>query len=90
MRIAERLAVIAGDHDQRVLLEAGAADRLEQPRDVAVGLVQHIQVAAEVVSVGGRLANELDQRNARRRVVGVVRLLRPGHQKERLRGIAWR
>jgi hypothetical protein len=87
VRIAERLTVIAGDDDERVLFEAGAADRLEHPRDVPVGFVQHVQIAAEIVGVGHCLAHELDHRRARRRLVGMVRLLRPGHQEKRARRI---
>ena len=85
VRVAERLAVIAGDDDQGVLLEAGAADRLEQPLEVPIGLMQHVEVAIQIVGVGDRIAGERDQRHARRRFVGMVGLLGPGHQEERLR-----
>ena len=77
MRIAERLPVIADDDDERVLIEAGAADAVEQPPEMPVGFVEDVQISVQVVVVGHRLADEIEQRDAGRRLVGMVRLLRP-------------
>ena len=85
VRIAERLTVVARHHDERVVLQPRAPNGVEQPPDMPIGFVQHVQVVIEVVGVGGRLANELDQRNSGRRFIRMMRLLTPGHQEERLR-----
>ena len=46
MRVAERLPVVAGHDDQRVVLKTGGADRVEQASQMRVGLVQDVQIAA--------------------------------------------
>ena len=83
MRIAERLPVIADDHDERVLIEPKAADGVEQPSEMAVGLVQDVEIAIELVLIRHRFALHLEQRDARRRLVRMMRLRRPPHHEER-------
>ena len=88
VRIAERLSMIAGDDDERVLVEAGAADRVEEPSEMAIRLVQDVQIPPEIVLIGHRLAQQLEQRHARRRLIRVMRLRGPRHQEERARRLA--
>ena len=81
VRIPERLPMIARDDNERVLVEARAADGLEEPFEMTIRFVQDVQIAVEVVVVRRRLAQELEHRDAGRRFVRMMRLRGPPHQK---------
>ncbi len=74
MRISERLAMIAGDDDQRVVVEAGLANRVEDASEMAIRFVQDVQIAAEVVDVGHRFAQQIEERDAGVRLVRMMGL----------------
>jgi len=84
VRRAEALPVVAGDDDERVLVEAAFAEAREEPAELTVDLGEGVQVPPQVPVVGrSRSAREeVDDRLARRGVVGMVALLRPEKAEE--------
>ena len=68
---------------ERVVVEAGAANRVEEASEMAIRFVQDVQIAAEVVVVGHRFAQEIEQRDTRRRLIRMMGLRRPRHHEER-------
>ena len=82
VRIAERLPVVAHDDDDRVLVELEAANGVEEPSEMAIGLVQHVQIPFELVLIGHRFALKAQKRDVRRWFVRMMRLRRPSHHEE--------
>src|SRR5262245_65779781 len=89
MRIPKRLSMVSGHDNQRVVGEARSAYELEQPREMTIGFMQHVQVALEVVIVAERVAAEGEHRHVRRRLVRMVRLRGPRHDEEWTRSLAF-
>ena len=75
--------MIADDNDDGVVREAVCADRLEQPLELTIGFVQDVEIAPEIPVVRARFAQQVEQRHTRRRLIGMMRLVGPSHQKER-------
>src|SRR5262249_55289533 len=85
VRLAEALAVVAGDDDERVLGSPALAETVQDAADLTIGFAYRVEVPPEVVRVGRfrPLLEELDERLVRARLVGVVRLAGPGQDEER-------
>jgi hypothetical protein len=63
VRVAESFAVVADEHDERFVVEPPLAKREEETAELPIGLVEHVEVAAEIVVVGRVLvAEDVDRR----------------------------
>ena len=82
MRRAKRLSMIAGDDNERVLVEAGPAKHGEEASEMAIRFVQDVQIAAQIVIVWHWFAQQIEQRNAWRGHIRVMGLRGPRHHEE--------
>jgi hypothetical protein len=89
MRIAECLAVIAGDDDERVVCDATFTQGIEETAEVAVCLADDVEVIGKFVGeLLGRLAfEEINTRHLGPLRVGMMCLIRPAIGEERLAGL---
>ena len=88
VRISEGLSMVAGDDDDGVVGETGAANGVEQTSEMTVRFVEDVEVPLQVVVVGRLFPEQAQSRDAGRRLIGMMRLGGPAHEKERLGWIA--
>ena len=81
--IAERLPVVAGHDDERVLFQTGAPYRIEHASQVAIGFVDDVEVLREIPIVGRGFAQQVELGNAGARLIRMMRLRRPCREKKR-------
>src|SRR4026208_2306514 len=64
-RVGERGSVSAGEHDERVAFTPGAPDGLEHAANLAIGLVEDVEISIECVVVDHRVTRKRQHRDAR-------------------------